>query len=206
MQRLGEAREIAIAFMRFFRMNRFPSIGSALRPKDAQIGLQHEQNLYLWLNRLAQLGFHFYLEFLLPLVTAPDESPCPPEGQPFLEQAGSLPFALAARLFDTSKKSCHLPQRLVFARLKKLINAAELSFITQDCVETAANLIRHFTEDYAGRPRGRLQFQDVNAGLRDHVINLIFQWTEAALLPRRSCPGPWCSPGTLSGRKREYRA
>src|ERR1700752_309195 len=140
--------------------------------------------LHLWLDGLAEIPFHFRLKLLLPLFTAPDKSPGPPEGELVFEYPLSLAFGLAARLLDPSKKSRYLPQRLVFTRLQKLIYAGELPFVMQDCVETGTNLIRQFTENYAGCPRGRLQFQDVRAGIRNHVIDLIFQRTEAALFPK----------------------
>src|SRR2546430_13167695 len=67
--------------------------------------------LFRSLDRLAQFRFHLRLEFLLPLLPAPDESPCPPEREPFLKHPRSLPFPLPACLFDTSKKSCHLDRK-----------------------------------------------------------------------------------------------
>ncbi len=102
---------------------------------------------------------------LLPLLPAPNQPPGLEEREAVFEKFRSVLRTIAAGLLDAAQETRHLPQRLFLARLQESRDAGEMLFVAQDNIETAAHFVCHFIEQQAGGFPGRLQLQDVRAGL-----------------------------------------
>ena len=91
---------------------------------------------------------------MLPAFAGPNDFPCSPKREFILEKLQTLSDALTACLLDSAEKTRHLPQGLLFSRLKKYLRPGQSIFIVHDHLEgspeLARNLVDHHLRGLAG--------------------------------------------------------
>src|SRR3979409_426378 len=97
---------------------------------------------HLILHRLPHLHFNLTLKLALPSRAAEEDFPCLRYREFLLEKSQALGRTFAARLFDSAKKTAHLSQRLIFARLKKQLDTRQPRFVMRDDIKRCPELAR----------------------------------------------------------------